>query len=1221
MTSGRKKSNGGRQTGGTRSKPNAKGTGPVRQAAVRIVGIGASAGGLEAIEQLFKNMPPDGGLAFVIVQHLDPVRQSSMPEILSRLTKMSVRVADDGMPVKPDSVYLIPPNKSIGIENGALYLQEPAQPHGLRLPVDFFLRSLAKDRGADAICMILSGTGTDGTLGLRAIKADLGTVFVQEPRSAKYDGMPLSAINTGLADYVLPPDEMPGQLLRFVKHAALNGARISEVVQEVQEPLQQIFAILRTRTGHDFSHYKKATVRRRLERRMSVNGIDDIARYARFLRDNESEARSLLRDILISVTSFFRDPQAFDALKKQTCELLRKKAPNSDLRVWVAGCATGEEAYSVAMTIHECMDEADKRFQVQIYATDIDTDGLRQARAAVYAANIAADVSPERLKHFFVKQGESYQVNKELREMVVFAPQDFIKDPPFSRMDIICCRNLLIYLESDVQKKLLPLLHYALRPGGVLFLGASETVGDASDLFEIVDRKWKIFQRREVSVPPERLKFPAAFTPALREPAGESAPDLSARVPALTEKIFLDSYAPTFAVIDEKYRLVYVRGRTGKYLEIASGQPNWTIMEMAREGLRNELTTAIYQVTSEKRAVVREDVRVKDNGGYQRINLTVAPLTEHRLPPGLMMIVFQETGPAVEEGKVGTATRRRRTARMEDELQLTREKLQSTIEELEATNEELKSANEELQSNNEELQSTNEELDTSREELQSLNEEMMTVNAELSAKTEILTSANDDLKNYLNRTDIAIIFLDMDLNIRSFTPATTDVYSIREIDIGRPIAEITSRLAYEGVVDNAREVMRTLGPRETEVQRKDGHWYTMRILPYLTVQNALGGLVLSFLDIDKQKRALDSVAEANEALRSALQRTQEGEEKYRRVFENTTEGFALAEVIPGTDGKPVGARYLEVNPAWEKIMGVSRESAVGRTHGDISPAPDPLWEHVAGAVQSGQTKLKEYYSPFLRTWVEVNVYFPRKGQVAYAIRDIGGRKQAEQLKDDFLGMVSHELKTPLTVFLGAVRVAMTAGISEKDRKGLLDDASESADSMAHLVDNLLELSRIQANRAVMNVTSVDAGKVIKSVVESERFHLQRHTLKADIGRGIPRVEADATRLEQVVRNLLDNAGKYSPPGTEIHVSLTKGSDHLLVGVHDQGKGISREDQAKLFTPFERLNETSTSRPGLGLGLLVCKRLVEAQGGKLWVESEAGKGSTFWFTLPLERRAA
>jgi two-component system CheB/CheR fusion protein len=481
-----------------------------------IVGIGASAGGLEALEQFFKNMPLESHLAFIVVQHLDPLRHSSMPEIMSRLTKMTVHVAEDGLQVEPGSVYLIPPNKNLGIRNGALYLEEQAEPRGLRLPVDFFLRSLAKESGPRAIAVILSGTGSDGTLGLKAIKSELGTVFAQEPSTAGYDGMPLNAINSGLVDFILSPQKMPAKIIEFARHAHLNGALNEAAEPDTRQSLQKLFDILLARTNHDFSGYKQSTILRRLQRRMSVKNIDNISQYTGYLKENEGEVKALLKDLLISVTSFFRDPEAFAALKERLSQTLKEKPSTDELRVWVAGSASGEEAYSLAMIILECLSQLDKRLRVQMYATDIDTFALNTSRNGIYPESISDEVSPERLKRFFIKRENSWQVNKNLREMVVFAPQDFIKDPPFSRMDLICCRNLMIYLESDIQKRLLPLLHYALKPGGLLLLGPSESLGEATDLFVPIDKKWRLFERREVVVAQERLRFPASFAPVLR---------------------------------------------------------------------------------------------------------------------------------------------------------------------------------------------------------------------------------------------------------------------------------------------------------------------------------------------------------------------------------------------------------------------------------------------------------------------------------------------------------------------------------------------------------------------------------------------------------------------------------------------------------------------------------------------------------------------------------
>ncbi len=1391
-----------RPEGKTRSNAVEKTASPA-ESVFRVVGIGASAGGLEALQQFFSNMPSDRGVAFVIVQHLHPTLHSSMPEILSRFTKMPVRVAADGTNVEPNSVYLIPPNKNMGMQDGALYLQEPARPPAQRLPVDFFFRSLARDKGADAIGIIFSGTGTDGTLGVRAIKAELGTVFVQDPESAGYGGMPRSAIDTGLADFVLKADEMPRKLVRFIEHLTISGARFVEAAGEVKEPLQTILAVLRTMTGHDFSCYKQGTVRRRLQRRMSVNGIRDLAGYARFLTETGDEVKALVKDLLISVTNFFRDPDAFESLKAKLKELIGNRPKDADLRVWVAGCATGEEAYSIAIVISECLDELDKRLQVQIYGTDLDVNALQVARGGLYPANIAADVTPERLKRFFIKENNAYRVGKQIRENVVFAPQNLIKDPPFSRMDLVCCRNLLIYLENSVQKRLAPLLHYALKPGGILFLGPSETMGDSMDLFGMLDRKWKIYRRLDVAVPADRMRFPAASGTAFRGPAGVPLRKTTeVMIPELTEKIFLDNYAPIFAVIDAKYRLVYVRGRTGRYLEMASGQPSLSILEMAREGLRTELGSAIYRAASEKRKIVHEGVRVRNNGGFETINLTVAPLDQPGIPPGHLIVVFQEAAATGTKVRVSEKSRKH-VAALEEDLKLTRENLQTTIEELEASSEELRSANEELQSNNEELQSTNEELDTSREELQSLNEEMLTVNAELSAKNELLVKANDDLKNLLNRTDIAIVFLDKELNIRSFTPATSDVFNIRDIDAGRPLDEITSRLAYGGVVGDAREVLRTLLPKEVEVQRKDKHWYTMRILPYLTGQNAVSGLVMSFLDIDKQKRAVGELASTNRLLRSFLHCTSlqeflddatrliadwsgcccvgiraldesgnipyvshvgfdkdflesecwlsvkndqcscirvvtgepepqdipmmrasgsfccndtfrfvegltEAEQaRYRGVcvkigyrtvgvvplrfgdkilgaihVADTSEGMLPPDVIDFIEAvapiigegihrfllqgqltqqlrslfqeqnqlkavlkqapagivvaeAPSGRIFLsndQANKIWHLSQitaeDVAHYAKYRGLHGDGRPYEPAEWP-LARSITKGEMVLNEEIV-ILRDdgttgtiLVSSQPIHDDAGNIIAAVLtlyDITQLKLAE-IKDQFIGMVSHELKNPLTVVIGALHTALTEGLSLEEILQLVADGLSGAEAMTDIIENLLELSRYQANRLVLQINPTSVEKVAGEVVQKLRSKSTIHRLIVDIPAGSPPVLIDNVRAERILYNLVDNAIKYSPKGGEVKVFARRRDDHLVVGVSDQGVGISPEDQPRLFQDFERLDIYSKHGiKGTGLGLKVCRILAEAHGGRMWVESEPGKGSTFLFTLPVAKQA-
>ena len=834
---------------------------------IYVVGIGASAGGLEAFEQFFMNMPPDSGMAFVLVPHLSPERKSIMAELLERRTAMKVAQAEEGMEIKPDHVYIIPPNRDMAVQDNTLRLLEPSESRGVRHPIDFFFRSLARDKGEQAICIILSGTGTEGTLGLRAVKGEGGLVLAQDVKTARFDGMPSSAIATGLVDYILPPEKMPELLLRYTKSAFARTFMATEKPEKkTGDAIPKIFSLIRVRTGHDFSLYKQNTIIRRIEKRMALHQIETLDRYVSFLRSNEHEVEALANELLIRVTSFFRDPEAFEVLKQTVFpRLFRNKHAGSALRIWTPGCSTGEEAYSLAMTAVESMQELNLHFKVQIFATDIDARAIDSARAGVYPESITVDVSPERLGRFFISQGHQYQVRDDIREMVVFALQNVIKDPPFSKMDLICCRNLLIYLGAALQKRLLPLFRYALKPEGVLFLGSSETVGDSSDLFTILDKRWKIFRAR-------KTEGRAAIVLDYRYPAplpgqAEAEAAAGARRPAnvqigdVMEKLLIEKYAPPSCVVNDRGDILHFHGRTGAFLEPPSGRAALNVFEMAREGLRIELRTAIRKALSLKKDVVYEGLRVKSDHGHRIVNLEVRTIKKPEHLEGLLLVVFNEQ--AVPQGRKAATQKRTRLSAgtderleaMDYELKSTKEHLQSSIEELETSNEELKSLNEELQSSNEELQSTNEELETSREELQSVNEELITVNAELQTKIDELSHANNDIVNLLSGTQIATIFLDNGLRIKRFTPALADIVNIIQTDISRPLADIATRLDYPDLVRDAEETARTLAVKEKAVRHQNGRWYLARILPYRTVENVSDGAVVTFIDITEQKRA------------------------------------------------------------------------------------------------------------------------------------------------------------------------------------------------------------------------------------------------------------------------------------------------------------------------------------------------------------------------------
>lgn len=825
-----------------------------------IVGIGASAGGLEALEQFLERVPAGSGMGFVIVQHLDPTRKGLMAELLQRATSMKVIQVKDRTKVRPDCVYVIPPNKDMSILHGVLHLFEPAPPRGLRLPIDFFLRSLAQDQQQQSIGVILSGMGSDGTLGLRDIKEKAGLALAQQPTSAKFDGMPRSAIDAGLVDMVAPAEELPGKILAYLRRTPLGARPDATIEEKLRSSLEKTLILLRTQTGHDFSFYKRNTLYRRIERRMGIHQIDKINDYVRYLQQNSQELDLLFKELLIGVTSFFRDPSAWKQLREETLPALLARRPAGPLRAWVAGCSTGEEAYSLAIVFKEVMEKLKpkKSFTLQIYATDLDRDAIDKARQGIFPENISADVSSRQLDRFFIKEERGYRVRTEVREMIIFAPHSLILDPPFTKLDILSCRNLLIYLTPEIQKKLFPLFHYSLNPNGILFLGSSETVGNFTDLFATLSGKSRFFRKLESGLAAEPIDFPSSFAPAL--PAGLGPRPVAKAYPslqALAERLVLHRYAPPSVLVNDQGNILYISGRTGKYLEPAAGKANWNIFAMAREGLRYELTAAFQKVLKQESPVRLHGLKVGTNGGKQFVDVTLEKIEEMEQLRGLVIIVFTDVATPVEFKAPSRAgkfpAQNRRLAELERDLQHTRAELQNTRDDIQTSQEELKSTNEELQSTNEEMQSTNEELTTSKEEMQSLNEELQTVNNELQNKVDELSRSNNDMKNLLNSTDIATLFLDNDLNVRRFTTQATKIIKLIPSDVGRPITDLASDLIYPELPEDAREVLRKLGFTEKPISSRDGRWFTVRIMPYRTLDDRIDGVVITFLDISAAK--------------------------------------------------------------------------------------------------------------------------------------------------------------------------------------------------------------------------------------------------------------------------------------------------------------------------------------------------------------------------------
>jgi len=881
-----------------------------------IVGIGASAGGLEALEQFFGNMPKNCGMACVVIQHLDPTHVGIMPELLQRTTNMKVVQATDHLQVKPNHVYVIPPNKSLSVLKGYLYLFEPVETRGLRLPVDYFFRSLADDQHENSIGVILSGMGSDGSLGLKAIKEKNGIVAVQDPMTAKFNGMPNSAINAVVVDILAPANEIPEKLIAFLKLSP-SIVKKTEIDDRSKSNIEKIIILLRAQTGHDFSLYKKNTLFRRIERRMNVHQIDKIANYVRFLQENPKELEILFKELLIGVTNFFRNPAVWEKLKEKIFPALFDEVPNGHvLRAWIVGCSTGEEAYSLAMAFQEAYEKVrhDKNIVMQIFATDIDKDAIEIARKGFFNANIAADVSPERTNRFFIKEEPGFRINTATREMVVFAPHNVIKDPPFTKLDLIFCRNLLIYLETELQKKLMNLFHYSLRAGGVMLLGSAETENTQSNMFAAIDTKLKFFKRPAGSLNTELMNFPSSFEHTMRNATENIKPmEVTDNIQTLADQLLLQHFSPASVLINSDGDILYITGRTGKYLEPAAGKANLNIYAMARDGIRNELTGAIRKAMQNYEPVKLNNLKTGTNGGAQMVNITVQQVESPQAIKGAIMVVFADVDPVPQppkrKSKSGNKNATIREQELELELKLAKEDLQCTREEMQTTQEELKSTNEEMQSTNEELQSTNEELTTSKEEMQSLNEELQTVNVELQSKIADFIEANNDMKNLLNSTDIATLFLDKELNIRRFTNQTTELFKLRQTDIGRPFTDMVTNLQYPEIDEHAREVLRTLVFKETEIATKDQRWFTVRIMPYRTSDDRIDGLVITFIDNSHQKQAVNDLFVMKDNFEQTLQHSNivlaicDKDLRYTWIF-NQEPGFDV--------NKAIGKRDLEI---------------------------------------------------------------------------------------------------------------------------------------------------------------------------------------------------------------------------------------------------------------------------------------------------------------------
>lgn len=867
-----------------------------------IVGMGASAGGLEAFKEFFSATPKNMGMAFVIVQHLDPTHKSLMVQLLKRHTDMEVKEVKDKTQVLPNNVYVIPPNKDMAIFKGVLHLVEPSAARGFRKPIDFFFRSLAQDQQEKAIGIILSGTGTEGTIGLKDIKGHGGLSIVQDPKTAKYDGMPRSAVSAGVEDFILEVKKIPDVLVKYSKNRMIKSEVKPEIVSTTNELLHKIFILLRNETGCNFGDYKSSTVIRRIEKRMALNQIDKLENYLKYLQKSKEELRKLFDELLIGVTSFFRDKEAYDAIEQKIIpQIIKTKSEGDTIRIWVAGCSTGEEAYALAILFHEGINKQSKSLKLQIFASDLDQQAINIARQGVYPETIVTDVKQEYLRRYFQADSNTYRINKDIRDKVIFSEHNLIKDPPFSKQDMVSCRNLLIYLNIEAQKKVFAIFHYALNPKGILFLGSSESLGEYANFFEVIDRKHKLFKQKEVY----KNKIPGIGY-LFREPAHHKViaianipkSENSDNLAKITEKLLLENYAPACAIINMKGEAVYFAGNTGKYLQPSPGEARLNIVDMAREGLKTDLRAIISKIRKSKTLEIRKNISVKTNGSYQLIDICLRPISYLTEKETYFMLTFEDReakSVTITENKTQHLDDTSELLALEQELTATKEYLRSTIEELEVSNEELKSSNEELQSSNEELQSTNEELETSKEELQSVNEEIVTVNTELQDKIDELAQAYDDMNNLLASTEIGTIFLDSKLKIKRFTPSMSKIINLIQTDVGRPLQDLSSNLIYKGILEDANKVLEKLVPIQAAVKSNDGTWYQMQIMPYRTSNNVIEGVVITFVNITEEKTLLEELNEVKENYDLLLELTKTS------VYSQDTKLAYLSAIHKGSD--------------------------------------------------------------------------------------------------------------------------------------------------------------------------------------------------------------------------------------------------------------------------------------------------------------------------------
>ncbi|WP_448208258.1 chemotaxis protein CheB [Azospirillum sp. sgz302134] len=1185
------------------------------QACTPVCAIGASAGGVSALRTFFGQIGDDLGLAFVVIVHLAPDHPSVLAEILAGSTTMPVRQVEDSPRLEPNCVYVIPPDRELVIKGNDVAARPFGRPRGSRAPIDMFFRSVAAARG-DGIAVVLTGGGSDGAAGVSAIKESGGVVFIQDPEEAEYPTMPLSAIATGVADFVLPIRKMGERIAEVVR----SKATIRLITMDDAEVhLRNILRFLRARTGHNFSSYKRATVMRRISRRMQVTRCTGLEAYANHLRETPEEAQKLFDDLLISVTMFFRDPDAFGVLAKEAIQpIFERVGEDQAIRAWVAGCATGEEAYSLAILM---LEEATRRcvsVPIQIFATDLDEGALATAREGRYPASIEADVSEERLHRFFSKEGAHYRIKREVRDLVLFAFHSALKDPPFMRLQLISCRNLLIYLERDLQRQICGVFHYGLEPNGYLFLGSAETADATPDLFSAVHREARLYRalpqdgRRlpELPQPPSKL---GTLMPARRasfQPAGAEAGTAQLHIAALEQT------APPSILVDRDRRILHLSPTAGRFLLPSGGTFNNELPGLVRPELRVDLHIALRRALEHGEPTLTPPMAVAFDGAPHRVAMQVAPTPQQEFSTGQALVYFLDGGAIDPERPTesGMSGSNNAIGRLQEELKASEERLKTSRVEYELAIQELRAANEELQSINEEYRSTSEELETSKEELQSMNEELQTVNGELQGKLKSISSAHSDLRNMVASTEIGTLFLDSDLNIRMLTPPVAWVFNITDADVGRAITDFTHRLDYEGLKEDALRVLRELIPIERELGTTDGRWLMVRLRPYRTIDDRIDGVVVTFVDVTERRQATANL--------------EASEEKYRSLFQSMTEGLVLARIVCDGDGKPVDAIYSEANPAAIRMFD---GDFLGRRLTEAAPGIEPhWWEIPARVLRSGEPERHELFGAPLGRWFEVYVWKVSRGDdsVAILLRDVTeerlqrdesvAREKAEEANrrlSSFLASVSHDLRQPVmaaNLFLGLLKMRP---LPAEERK-LVEPLSDSLASLTGMLTGLLEVARLDAGVFQMVVRDFELSELLGRLHSEFQGQAREAGLFMDVPHTDLLVRSDPLLVELILRNLLSNAVKFTEAGG-VRVELRVEGETVRISVVDTGVGIPADKIEHVFDEYVQLGKTAREHSrGFGLGLSTVRRVAALLGTGVEVRSNPDRGSTFTLALPL-----